>query len=776
MELAAKATESGRGRTAEVLDRRPLVGQRLPRIEDRRLITGAARYVDDLRLDGMLHLRLVRSPSAHGRVISIQTATEVPGALVLTAADLGDADRLRARYQPSDRPMPDWPLLASDRVRYVGDPVAAVLAGTPYEAEDAAEEVYADIEDLEPIVDPTQVPAGALPLHESFPDNVLFRAEIASGEEPTGPDIRTIRRRFRTRRHTGVPMETRGCLARVEGDQLMIWASTQMPHLLRTAVADTLGWSEDRVRVRVPDIGGGFGVKGHVYADEVLVAVLAVKTGRPVKWIEDRNENLVASIHARDHRYEVELDVDRDGHILSLRADITIDCGAYPVWPQTAALEAQMAATVLPGPYRIPHYHCVSRAVATNKAPHGTYRGVARPSSTFSLERLIDEAARELGIDPIDMRLRNVVTEFPHLSPTGLEYDAGSYEEAIVAARDAVALERSRTAPRREGMLTGVGFACFIEQAAHVPPWARPTSNVVKMQDRVEVVVDADGQVTVDAGVSTHGQGHETTLAQVVADRLGLPLTSVRIRYGDTDRSPYSMGTLASRSAVVAGNTAAAAAERLAERLKQLASAELGVGVDVMDVAGGEVSGGGRSVRIGDLAASQGEAGELGADAIYDGPSAGTFSNACHAAVVDIDVGTGQVYVRRYVVVEDCGTMVNPLVVDGQLHGGVAQGIGSALYEELVYDDDGQLITGTFMDYRLPSTLEVPDIEIRHQSTPAANPLGVKGMGESGAIGPMAAIANAVADALGPDRAGHVVEVPLVPWRVWAILNTEVVS
>lgn len=762
--------------------RKDLTGTRIPRREDHRLITGTGGYIDDLDSADALHLRFVRSAVPHGVITSIDVPDDLE-ATVFTAANLGaEPPEMRARYRPGGVAMPPWPLLAYERVRYVGEPIAAVLAETPYLAEDAAEMVFPDCSPLPAVVDPLD-PGDAPPLHAGFDDNVLFETVVEVGDAiPPADGVVTVRRRFRTRRHTGMPLENRGCLAIPRDDGVTLWSSTQLPHLLRSMVADVLGWDEDRVQVRVPDIGGGFGVKGHAYPDEALVALLAVTTGRPVKWIEDRSENLMASIHARDHRNELELDVWPDGRIAALRADLVVDCGAYPVWPQTASLEAQMASTILPGPYQIANYRCRARAVATNKSPHGTYRGVARPSSVFAVERLVDEAARELGMSPVELRLRNVVTEFPYDTGTGLVYDSGSYRETIEVAADKVGYTEHRQQRRAaDGPLRrGIGFACFVEQSAHVPPWARRGSGVVVAPDRVEVTATEDGTVHVEAGINSHGQGQETTLAQVVADRLALPFDRIKVRYGDTGQSPYSMGTLASRSAVVAGTAAAAAADALKKKMYEAAANHLAVAVDDVAVDGDELRApDGSAVSWAELVTLRANAADrrgrpiITAEAHYQGPDVGTFSNACHAAVIDVDVETAQIHVRRYLVVEDCGQIINPLIVEGQIHGGVAQGIGSALYEELVYDETGQLVTTTLMDYRLPSSLEVPAVEIEHLCSPGSGPLGVKGMGESGAIGPMAAIANAVADAVGPERAGRVVEVPLVPDRMWRILRGD---
>lgn len=762
----------GRAEPAGMSRTPPSVGARLPRAEDDRLLTGDARFVADLARADALHLHLIRSPVAHGRITSVSMPDLPPGARCFSATDLG-SPRIRALYRPRGQVMPEWPLLAAGKVRYAGEPVVAVLAPDPYMAEDLAEEIEIGIDELEAAVDPLN-PSPPL-IHDGYPGNVIFETSACAGTAGLPPGSVTVKRAFRSHRHTGVPMETRGCMAAVEDGVLVVWSSTQIPELLRFFISDVLGREPDRIQIRVPDIGGGFGVKGHAYPEDALVAILALRTGRPVRWAEDRAENFLGSIHARDEIFDLALTLQADGTILALDADVTIDAGAYPAWPQTSALEAQMTVAILPGPYRIPAVRGRARSVCTNKAPFGTYRGVARPGVTFALERLIDEAAHELGIDPVTLRMNNLVTEFPHDTGTGLVYDAGSYQQSLAVAAKAVSGEpRVRLGENGTGaLLRGVGFACFVEQSAHVPPWARRENGVVAAPDRVSVGVGDTGAVIVAAGLTSHGQGQETTLAQVAADRLGLPAEAVSVSYGTTERNLYSMGTLASRSAVVAGNACAAAAGDLASQLRRLAAARLGCAPGEIRLADGWAAAAGKGVRLSQLAAEHGDVTAGGGRVIecsadYDGPAGGTFSNSCHAAVVGVDPATGQVRLSRYVVVEDCGRVINPLIVEGQIQGGVAQGIGSALYEELCYDEDGQLLTTTFMDYRVPSAMEVPRVEIVHLETPSSNTLGTKGMGESGAIGPMAAVANAVADALGPCR---VTETPLTPARVWQIIE-----
>lgn len=761
------------------------IGLPVPPTGHELLVTGLAKYVDDLAFPDALHLRLVRSFVAHARLLRVVAPTASEACIVVTAADLGAPPPILAPpYLPAGRALPGWPLLAHGRIRFAGEAIAAVLAHDPYEAEDVAEEVYPEYEELPAIVD-VDHPTSDVVLHDEWPDNIVFAKERRVGdvdEARQNADV-SVRRTFRTRRHTGVPIETRGCVAQVRSGQLRLWSSTQVPHLVKSVVANALRWSEDRVEVISPAVGGGFGIKGHVYPEEALVSILAVRTGKTIKWIEDRVEHLVGSVHAQDHMFDLELHLRSDGIILGLDAALTVDSGAYAVWPQTLALDVQMASAILPGPYVVPNYRFNGRAVLTNKTPTGTYRGVARPSCAFALERLIDEAAREMSLDPFEIRLRNVVRDFPYRTGTGLIYDSGSTVESLERMRKILGDSASERQPKERGdRLRGVGIACFVEQTAHIPPWAQEGTGIVERPDAAVITADDDGRVRISVGLANTGQSHETTLAQVVADRLRLSLRRVEVTAGDTRRTPFSMGTLASRAAVVGSRTASLAAERLKSRLLALASAALGVPVGWLQMYDGEIrssEGADRFISLAEIVKRYGEAPEEGARrtisarAEYDGPDGGTFSNACHAAEVEVDPETGQVAVTRYVVVEDCGQVINPLVVEGQVHGGVAQGIGGALFERLAYDEQGQFLTATLMDYPLPSTLEVPDIETHHLGAERPIVAPVKGVGESGAIGPMAAVANAVADALGPLYAPLVREVPLGPDKVWSILHPE---
>jgi len=773
------------------------VGARVARTEDRRLVDGSARFLDDLQLPGMLHLTLVRSTEAHATIDAVDTAglAALPfEAWAVTGAELGDpvpaivADCDKPGFQSSR-----MPLLASAEVRFVGEPVVAVLAPTPHEAEDAAEEVVVSYHPLPAVLDPVAAQAAGAPrVHDPWDSNVFIRRHQAVGDlaDAERRADHVVRGRFRTRRHTGMPMENRGCMAAVDPRTgvLTLWSSTQIPHLVRSLVAEVLEWPEHLLRVVAPDVGGGFGIKGHVFVEEILVCTLAQRLGRPVKWVEDRREHLLASVHARDHLHEVEAFVTGEGRILGLRAQVLVDCGAYSVWPWTAPMEAGMAASVLPGPYDIQAYEVTDVSVATNKCPLGTYRGVARPSANFSIERLMDEIARVTGVDPLEVRLRNVVREFPYTSATGLVYDSGSYAESLETVREVLDYPRLRqelAAMRAGGRLVGMGLSCFMEQTAHGKvEFAKRGLPVVFGYESAQVTMDPHGKVVVTTGIQSHGQGLETTLAQIAADELGVDLDDVIVYHGDTAMAPYGLGTWGSRAAVNAGGAVSHAATVLRDQLLAVAAHHLEIAPQDLEIGAGTVRARGvpsKQLAVAEIARQLHHRPDLLPEDVgpgmqttkfYAADGRGTFSNSCHAAVVEVDPDTGQVQVLRYLVVEDCGRMINPLIVEGQVHGGVAQGIGSALLEELVYDDAGQLVTTTLADYRMPSTMEIPDVEVLHLETLSPRTTyGIKGMGEGGAIAPMAAIANAVADAVGPDRAAAVNDVPLTPDRVWRILS-----
>jgi aerobic carbon-monoxide dehydrogenase large subunit len=764
------------------------IGARVRRLEDPRLLRGDARYIDDLVFPGLLHARLVRSGFAHATISGIDVTAlraRFADAQVFTGDDVGALAIRAAADLPSVQSFPQ-PILARGRVRYVGEPVAAVLLDDAYAVEDAAGLVAVGYDPLPVLADVAAATAPGAPV--MFPGwrNNLFIEQTRRGGD-IGAARRearhVIRRTYRNARQAGVPLECRGVVAMLEpAGVLTVWSSTQIPHLLRTYLAEELKRPENRINVIAPEVGGGFGVKGHVFAEEVLVAWLAIHTRRPVKWIEDRREHLIASIHAREHEHTLEAYVSADGMVLGLKADITVDVGAYSVWPFTAGSDPGMVAKVLPGPYDIRAYEATYRGVATNKCPIGTYRGVGRPAAVFSQERLMDEIAIELGIDPFALRERNLIASFPYTNVLGFTYDEGSYAQSLVKIRELLApdIERARN-PLAPHIRTGVGIALFLEQTAHgTPDFVRRRSPIETGYESAKVEMHPDGTVTVDIGMQSHGQGHETTFAQLVADQLGIRPEDILVRHGSTVTSPYSVGTWGSRGVTLGGGAAHRAAGVLRDKLIAIAAQHLQAKPEAIELADRNARIAGdpaRTVPIASLARwaqrnvenlPAGMEPGLIAAAFVDGPPDGSYTNAVHAAVVEIDLATAQLALKRFVVVEDCGTIVNPMIVDGQVRGGAVQGIGSALFEHFVYDQDGQPRTTNFADYLMPIASSLPDIEVHHIQTPSPlTPLGMKGLGEGGAIGPAAAIANAVANALGVP----VQETPITPALVWDLIG-----
>ncbi|MCT9000504.1 xanthine dehydrogenase family protein molybdopterin-binding subunit [Chelativorans intermedius] len=768
------------------MDRPKHIGARIQRFEDTRLLAGTARYIDDIRLPNMLHLRFVRAQMAHAKVLEIDTeALEDIGfpTQVFTGADIGDLS-IKAHQDYPEMQYSEQPLLARERVRFVGEAVAAVLADDAYQAEDAAEMVFVDYEPLQVVTTMDQARDPEVPgLFDGWRTNIFVERQMKGGDiaQAKAEAAHVIKRTYTTQRQAGVPMEGRGVAAEYDpaSRMLTVWSSTQIPHLVRTYIAEELGLPESRLRVVAPDVGGGFGVKGQVFPEEVLVPWLAMKTGRPVKWVEDRREHLTSSIHARDHSHTLEAYVSEDGRLLGLKADISVDVGAYSTFPFTAAGDPGMAAKVMPGPYDFQHYEATFRALATNKCPIGTYRGVGRPSAVFAQERLMDDIANELGLDPIEFRLKNVVRDFPYTNALGFTYDPGSYAETLEKMRDLLAEDRAaaEASSNDPDKRIGVGLACFVEQTAHgTPDFTRRRVPIETGYIAARVEMTPDGQALVDIGLQNHGQGHETVMAQVAADALGIDPKDVHVRHGDTLTTPYSVGTWGSRGGALGGGAVHVAAGRIADKLKAIAGHLLQSDPQKIVLQNGIAHPEGqpdRHVAVAKLARTalrnvdQLPAGmEPGLEAQYslDGPNDGTYSNAVHAAVVEIDTKTGKMQLKRFVVVEDCGTILNPLIVDGQVRGGVVQGIGSAMLEHFIYDEDGQPLTVTFADYLMPLATEIPEIELHHIETPTPlTPLGAKGLGEGGAIGPAAAIANAVADALGIE----VTKTPLNANALW---------
>lgn len=766
------------------------IGARVLRLEDPRLLSGRARYIDDIRPANCLHLKFVRAQVAHARLLDVDTsmlADLEPAVTVFTGKDIGKLS-MKSHQDYPEMQYAEQPLLAQGRVRFVGEPIAAVLAEDAYLAEDAAEMVFADFDFLDPVTTMEQALDPAVqPLFDHWKNNTWVERQMKGGDlqAARAAAAHVIRRTYTNQRHTGVPMEGRGVVAEYDPGQrfLTVWSSTQMPHLVRTYIAEELGLPESRIRVIAPDVGGGFGVKGQVFGEEVLVAWCAIQTGRPVKWIEDRRENLMASIHARDHRHTLEAYVSAEGRLLGLKADITVDIGAYSTYPFSAAGESGMAAKVMPGPYDFQAYEATFRSLATNKCPNGTYRGVARPSAVFSQERLMDDIAREIGMDPIAFRLKNIIRTFPYRNVLGFSYDPGSYVESLEKTRALLAPDFARASatagdPNRR---IGVGIACFIEQTAHgTPDFTRRRVPIETGYIAARLEVMTDGHVLIDLGLQNHGQGLETTMAQVASDALGITPDRIYVRHGDTS-APYSVGTWGSRGGPLGGGAVHLAATEIAGKMRAIAAHLLQAPAGSVQLGDNRAFVSDQPDRFVDLAyvarsalrnvdrLPEGMEPGLAAEASVDGPKDGSYSNAVHAAVVDIDLRTGKLKLLRYVVVEDCGTILNPLVVDGQVRGGVVQGIGSALWEHFVYDAEGQPLTTSFADYLMPQAPEIPMIEVHHFETPTSlTPLGAKGLGEGGAIGPPAAIANAVTHALDIGVTGT----PLTASVLWHLAKT----
>ena len=783
-----------------------LVGQRVKRVEDRRLLTGRGDYVADYHPAGLLHVAFMRAQDAHARILRIDksAALAIPGvAAVVTGDEMAAlAQPLRALSTMPSYKVTSLPALAIDKVRYVGEAVAAVVAESRYLAEDALEKIQIDFEPLEAVAEVEAAAGSSAPLlHDEAGTNVLVTREFDRGEvdRAFADAALVVRDRFRFHRHSAVAIEPRGCVAEYNpgAEFLTFRSSTQCPGLVRSALAEVLAMGEHQIRVIAHDVGGGFGSKSAVYPEEVAVAAIARMLARPVRWISDRREDLLATTQAWDEIIDAELALAPDGSILALKADVIADVGAYSVYPWTAVVEPVQTVSFMPGPYRLANYRARARGVATNKAPTGAYRGVGRPLAAFAMESLIDRAARRLKLDPVEIRLRNYVRpdEFPYKVATGIVWDHAAFAECMHKACAMVGYEAARAEQakaREQGRWVGIGFASFCELTAigSATP-AAPGMPVPAGTEAATIRVDPSGTVTAIFGVHSHGQGLETSLAQIIANELGVPMKNVRIVYGDTALAPYGTGTYASRAATLGGGAAILAARDLRDKARRIAihlletdaAAPAITDVKHSSSAPEEMAStseawignaAGRAVSFKEIAQAayagskrlpkEMEPG-LEATRFYD-PYYGTATSATHVAIVEIERETFSVKVKNFTVAEDCGRVINPLIVDGQVQGGVAQGLGAALFERVVYDSNGQLLTGTLMDYLLPSAAEVPRVDACHLETESPTMLGgFRGVGESGTIGAPAAIANAIADALAP-LAIEPNELPLTPERI----------
>jgi carbon-monoxide dehydrogenase large subunit len=743
------------------------LGAHVKRLEDPRLLTGQGRFLDDITLPELLHAGFVRSTHAHATILGVDAgpARATPGVeAVLTGRDLdGTVAPLTPRLEAPGFAPTAWPALATSRVRFVGEPVAIVGAATPYAAADACGVVAVEYEPLPAVPDIASAQRPDAPrLHPGNPSNVLFERRGSQGDVAGAFAAAAVvlRETFTHARCSATPLEPRGLLARWEGDAVTLWTGSQVPHVFRAGMARALGVAVDRVRVVVPDTGGGFGQKMHVTPEDVAVAALARRTGRPVKWVETRRENLAAAAHARDGRVEIEAAVAADGTLLALRSRVLSDAGAYHIYPLTAALEPLGTALILPGPYRTPAYAFELAALATTKPPLGAYRGVGMTMGAFVMERTLDLVADRLGLDPAEVRRRNLIPReaYPFTSAAGFVYDSGDFPKALEQALTRAGYEqrrRERDVGRARGRLLGVGIACYTEYTGiGSETYRRRGMADMPGPEAATVRLEADGSVTCLVSFPSQGQGHATTTAQLVADQLGVPLEAVTVRQPDTATAPPGTGTFASRGAVAQSGAADVAAATVRGKLLALAGSLLEASPADLLLHDGQVSVRGvpdRGMRVTEIARHAHEAAVgLEATQSFDPPGP-TFSGAVHVASVEVDPETGRVSVRDYVVVEDCGPVINPPIVEGQIHGAVAQGIGEALGERLLYDQSGQLATGTLMDYALPVAGTVPAFTIGHLETPSPiTPGGYKGMGEGGTIGAPAAVANAVADAVKP--------------------------
>jgi aerobic carbon-monoxide dehydrogenase large subunit len=758
-------------------------GRSIRRVEDKTLVTGDGRFTADLPAEKWV--RFVRSPVACGRIKHVTTP---PGALVITAADLAGVKPVCPMLHKFNYVPISQPILAHEFVRFVGDPIAAAIAEAPEQAEDLADLVEIEIEEAPAVVDARDALApGAPRVHAQAEANTVVDGRFkTAGYDPAAANAhRSIECTIRSRRQSALPLEPRAAHAawdRTSG-RLTLTCTTQMPHAMRTIISELLGLPEFDLRVIAPDVGGAFGQKMSLAPEFVLIAWLARTLGTSVGWVEDRRENLMAGFHSRDQHVTLEGAFDADAKLLALKADIIANVGAYSCYPTTCGVEPLMALAEMPGPYALREYACVARGVLTHTCPMAPYRGVSRPVITLALERMMDQAAAAFGLDPVEIRRRNLIKTFPYTSATGLVFDEASYVETMEAAIKAVdipAFRARQTDARAQGRYLGLGFATFSERTGYgTPAFAARGTEVTLGWETVQIVMDPSGLIEARIGASPHGQGLRTTLAQIIADELATSPDRIKVVHGDTDRTPYGWGTFASRSLVIAGGASLLAAQKVRTKLRRMASALLEAAADdiVLEASSARVVGTDRAISFEALARAayheihrfKGEVEPgIAESATYD--PAGTFSNACHAAIVEVDIETGRVMLERFIVAEDAGRLINPMIADGQIHGGVGQGIANALFEEVMYDETGNVLTASLADYIVPGATDVVPIEIHHRETMTeASITKAKGLGEGGAIGAPAAIVNAINDALTPFGIA-INEIPATPARIRAAL------
>jgi len=761
------------------------VGARIKRREDPSLIRGLGQYVDDVKLPHMLHVVILRSPHAHAKIKRIDTdaARRHPGVMaVFTGAEL--SDQIGTLPTTADNPtlrIPKHYVLAVDKVCYVGEGVAVVVAENRYTARDALDLIDVEYDPLPVVIDPEKALAPGSPvIHSEWPDNLAFRWEQTQGdvEKAFRQADKVVKLKLAHQRLAPNAIETRGVVAHylpVERE-LTVWSSTQIPHLLKTHLAQMLNLPENQVRVIAPDVGGGFGSKLNVYAEEALLGYLALKLNRPVKWSEERRENMRATIHGRGQVGEVQAAVKKDGTILGLRYQVVADIGAYhqlftPAIPPFTGL-------MLSGCYKIPAIGIEVTAAFTNKMSTDAYRGAGRPEATYVIERLMDRVAQELKIDPVKARQKNFpqAKEFPFKTATGLTYDSGNYQLALNKALKLAGYEKLRREQKRlrsRGRYLGIGLSTYVEICAMGPGF----------WEYGKVEVEHTGKVKVLSGASPHGQGQKTSFAQIVADQLGVAMDDITVIHGDTAVVPKGIGTFGSRATAVGGIAVYQAAEKVREKARELASHLLEVDADDLVFSDGRISVKGvprKALTIPQIARQahtaknlpQGIQSSLSAEATFE-PSNFTFPFGTHICVAEVDTQTGCVEIQKYIAVDDCGRVINPLLVDGQVQGGIVQGLGQALYEEVIYDENGQLLTASLMDYALPRAADLPRLTLARTETPTpVNPLGIKGIGEAGTIGSTPAVVSAVVDALAPFGVTHI-DMPLTPQKIWRLCQEK---
>jgi len=776
-----------------------LVGERVKRREDPRLIQGRGTYVDDIKVTGMRHMAFKRSDIAHGRITKIDTsaAAKMDGVeVVFTGADMA---RMLAPM-PIGTPFPSPPhhAVAVDVVRYAGEPVAVVIAADRYLARDAADAIVVTYDPLPAVVDVEAAMTGKpVVIHADFPNNLAV-ALVPSGTG-VAPDFSsidntavdkafadaevTISQRMVNQRLVANAMEPRGVLAQWEpGKETMtIWSSTQNPHILKTMIAAMNGLGQHQVRAIAPEVGGGFGAKINIYAEEYVASVVSKKLGLPIKWIEDRSEAFVATTHGRDILGYIDLAAKRDGTVLGLKMRLIADIGAYNML-LTAAIPT-LTMLMANGTYRIPAIRTTLTEVFTNKTPTDAYRGAGRPEATYFVERAMDMLARELNMDPADLRRKNFIqpNQFPFQTQMGAVYDSGDYEKALDAALKAAnwnGLKAERDQARKEGRLVGLGLAMYVEVCGLGPSSSLPTGG----WEHGQVTVERDGRITATTGASPHGQGNETTFAQMLADQFGIPLEHITILHGDTGVVKQGIGTFGSRSQAVAGTALHLAGGKVKKKMAEFAAAMLEASADDIVFENGTIGVKGAPASAKPFAAVAGYAyvpvplppglePGLSDEAFFE-PANNTYPFGCHISMIEIDRETGEPTLLKLVAVDDAGNLINPLIVEGQIHGGLAQGIGQAMIEEAVYNDDGQLLTGSFMDYAMPRAIDFPRFELSATVTPTpVNPLGAKGVGEAGTLGSTPCIVAAAVDALSPFGVKHI-DMMLRPEKLWRLINS----